>query len=46
MKACEAPVFERNFVIEADEFHQHVADEEHQILHVTGLVIRGHDLGR
>ena len=26
MESRQSPVFERNFVIEANEFHQHVAD--------------------
>jgi len=25
MKSCQSPVFERDFVVEADELHEHIA---------------------
>jgi len=39
----ETPVFEGDFVIEANELHEHVADEEDEVFDVASFVFGGHN---
>lgn len=39
VEARQAPVFERKDVVVADEFHEHVADQDDEVLGVAGLIV-------
>lgn len=45
VEAREPAVFERDVVVEAHEFHQHVSDEDHEVRDGAGLVAEGHRSG-
>lgn len=44
VEAGEMAVLEWDVVVEADEFHEHGGDENHEIAHVAGLILPGHYL--
>ena len=44
MEPRQAAVPKRDFVVETDELHEHVADEHNQVSYITSLVLCRHDL--
>lgn len=46
METGQSTILQRYVVVEPHEFHQHVADEYHEVLDVAGFVLDGHDLHR
>ena len=46
MEPGQSSIFQRNLIIETDELHEHVADEDDQVLGVAGLILGWHVFDR